>query len=131
MSMHPAEYFHSLIKPLSDPRKLDQIYTHIFLFLMHTCCLYIQIKVMDMPSFTLLEEKKCQLIQEMKHKTHLLSGQGIRPLYSTLLDAQTNFSPKEYDCFRKCVKIAFDLGSVSIYRHQALDFFMSVQKYLS
>ena len=66
----------------------------------------------------------------MKYLIRQLSGTEMKSMCSILLNAQTNFSAEEYDCFRKCVKVAFDLGSVSIYRHQAIDFFISVQKFL-
>jgi hypothetical protein len=70
------------------------------------------------------------LAHDMKRMARQLTGPEMRSLYSIFLNAQGNFSPSEYDCFRKCVKICYDLGSVSIYEHQAIDFLIAVQMHL-
>ena len=68
--------------------------------------------------------------QDMGKHIRQLTGPEMRSLFSYLLNASVNFNQSEFDCFRKCVKICFDLGSVSIYEHQAINFFRSVQHYL-
>ena len=66
----------------------------------------------------------------MKKTIRPLTGPEMRCLYSILLNAQGNFGPSEYDCFRKCVKLAYDLGSVSIYEQPAINFYIAVQLHL-
>jgi hypothetical protein len=66
----------------------------------------------------------------MRKSIRPLTGPEMRALYSVFLNASTCFQPVEYHCFRKCVKIAFELGSVSIYEHDAISLFIAVQAHL-
>lgn len=68
--------------------------------------------------------------QDMKKSVRPLTGPEMRSLYSIFLNAQNCFHTAEYHCFRKCVKIAFDLGSVSLYEHDAINLFIAVLNHL-
>lgn len=68
--------------------------------------------------------------QEMKLSVRPLTSPELRSLQSVLLNAEGNFRPEEYNCFRKFVKYSFGIGSVSIYEHQVIDFYVRVLQHL-
>ena len=70
------------------------------------------------------------MMGELRHNVRPVSGNEMRALYAVLLNARSSFHPLHYHCFRKFVKVAFDLGSVSVYEQEAIGFFIAAHQSL-
>ena len=51
----------------------------------------------------------------------------MRALQSVLLNAGAKLEEEEYLTLRKCIKVAFDLGSVSIFEQLAVKLYIKIQ----
>jgi hypothetical protein len=67
------------------------------------------------------------MMEDMKRNVRPLTGPEMRALCFVLLNARDRFKKPDYHCFRKFAKVAFDLGSVSVYEQEAVGLFVAIQ----